>query len=220
MRHKVSAAAFFALLLSLTIAAEASAEGTLAKVRSFFKGRTRSTITGTVDRESDATVFRAEDGKTYTLDGRQAERLVEQHRGATVRITGYAQNERFEVRRFALVEEARVADHEPAAEETGDEEQAREIEAAELEEPAEEPAAPVRRRPGRRAAAVDDDSYAEDGSDSGEARTYTIERGDTLAGISKKFYGTTKHWGTIQKHNNIKDVKLIKPGMVLEIPAL
>ncbi len=218
MRHKVSVAACFALLLTLTLAAEAYAEGTLSKVRSFFKGRTRSTITGVVDRDGDATIFKAEDGKTFTLDGRQAERLVEAHKGATVRITGYAQNERFEVRRFELVEAAPAA---KPAEETGDEERDREIAAAEEEEEEAAPA-PVRRRPTkparRTAAAADEDE--EHASASGETRSYTVEKGDTLAGISKKFYGTTKHWGAIQKHNNIKDVKTIKPGMVLEIPAM
>jgi nucleoid-associated protein YgaU len=74
----------------------------------------------------------------------------------------------------------------------------------------------VKRRPSRRATADDEDAAP---AGTGEARTYTIEKGDTLAGISKKFYGTTKHWGAIQKHNNIKDVKTIKPGMVLELPA-
>jgi hypothetical protein len=58
MRHKVSIAACLALLLTLTLVAEATAEGTLSKVRSFFKGRTRSTITGVVDRDNDATSSR------------------------------------------------------------------------------------------------------------------------------------------------------------------
>lgn len=211
MRHHGFAAVSIALLLTFTFVTEALAEGTLSRVRSFFKGRTRATITGVADRDGDAKILKAEDGKTYNLDGRQADRLLEQHAGATVRVTGYAQNDRFEVRRFAAVEEAAK----PAPAKTEEEDDDVEAVGTDDEDDEDVAPAPVRRRPGARDVSGDDDEVTA----SGESRTYTVEKGDTLAGISKKFYGTTKHWGAIQKHNNITDVKRIKPGMVLEIPA-
>lgn len=219
MRHHGFAAATIALLLTFTFVSEALAEGTLSRVRSFFKGRTRTTVTGTVDRDIDATILKADDGKVWKLDGRQADRLLEAHRGAAVSVEGYAQGERFEVRRFKPVEGA-VAKPAAKAPAYDDDEDIEKVPSYDDDDEDIAPA-PVRRRPGATTAKKpsardydDDDDYA-----SGDSRTYTVEKGDTLAGISKKFYGTTKHWGSIQKHNNIKDVKMIKPGMVLEIPA-
>ncbi len=49
---------------------------------------------------------------------------------------------------------------------------------------------------------------------------YTVEKGDTLQKISKKFYDTYRKWNTIYEANKetLKDPNSIKPGMVLMIP--
>ena len=49
---------------------------------------------------------------------------------------------------------------------------------------------------------------------------YTVEKGDTLQKISKKFYDTYRKWNTIYEANKdtLKDPNSIKPGMVLIIP--
>ena len=53
-----------------------------------------------------------------------------------------------------------------------------------------------------------------------EAKTYTIEKGDTLQKISRKFYGTTKKWAKILEANKdtIKHSSRIYPGQVIKIP--
>jgi LysM repeat protein len=52
------------------------------------------------------------------------------------------------------------------------------------------------------------------------ARTYTVESGDTLAKISKRFYKTTARARDIQdaNFNSLNGTVKIKPGMVLIIP--
>ncbi|MFC1479265.1 LysM peptidoglycan-binding domain-containing protein [Planctomycetota bacterium] len=49
---------------------------------------------------------------------------------------------------------------------------------------------------------------------------YTIKRGDTLSGISKKFYGTSTKWQDIQKANNIADEYNIPAGKKIIIPGV
>lgn len=225
MRNKGILLALFVALFSFALVTEAFAEGSLSKVRSFFKGRTRTTITGTVDRDGEKILLKAEDGKTYELNGKPADKLVEEHKGASVRVTGYAQKDTFEVRRYQAVEDAakvetaaKTDESEETAEPARDEEKEAEIRAAQEDEDL--PAAKPRRNK-KRAAAVEEDADTTSTPDatSGATKSYTVEKGDTLAEISKKFYGTTKNWQKIQKHNNIKNVKAIKPGMVLEIPV-
>lgn len=52
--------------------------------------------------------------------------------------------------------------------------------------------------------------------------TYTIESGDTLSGISKKFYNNAAKYTVIFEANKdvIKNPNLIYPGMVIQIPDL
>ena len=52
--------------------------------------------------------------------------------------------------------------------------------------------------------------------------SYTIQKGDTLQKISKKFYGTTKKWYKIYRanYNTIKSPDRIRPGQTIMIPAL
>ena len=51
-------------------------------------------------------------------------------------------------------------------------------------------------------------------------QAYTVEKGDTLQKISKKFYGTTRHWKKIYEANKelLKSPDKIRPGQILNIP--
>lgn len=51
-------------------------------------------------------------------------------------------------------------------------------------------------------------------------RFYIVHTGDTLSGISQKYYGTTKNINKIYEANKnvIKDKNRLKPGMKLVIP--
>ena len=50
--------------------------------------------------------------------------------------------------------------------------------------------------------------------------TYTIQKGDTLQKISKRFYGTTRKWPGIYEANKdtIKESSRVYPGQVIVIP--
>ena len=52
-------------------------------------------------------------------------------------------------------------------------------------------------------------------------QTYTVQAGDTLSKISKKFFGDSNKYMTIFNANTdqLKDPDTIKPGQVLKIPA-
>lgn len=49
---------------------------------------------------------------------------------------------------------------------------------------------------------------------------YIVEKGDTLAKISTKLFGNTKHWKMIARQNEILTPKQLKVGMVIQIPIL
>ncbi len=53
-----------------------------------------------------------------------------------------------------------------------------------------------------------------------ETRTYTVQRGDTLASISRKFYNTSNRWKDIvdANHNQLGGGTGIREGQVLIIP--
>lgn len=51
-----------------------------------------------------------------------------------------------------------------------------------------------------------------------EGKTYTVQKNDTLWGISKKFLGTGTRWNEIAKLNSLNSTG-IRAGMVLKIPA-
>jgi len=54
----------------------------------------------------------------------------------------------------------------------------------------------------------------------GAANTYTVQAGDTLSGIAKKFYGNANDYMDIFNANKdqLSDPDKIKPGQVLKIP--
>lgn len=51
-------------------------------------------------------------------------------------------------------------------------------------------------------------------------RVYTVEKGDSLSAIAKKFYGSANHWQEIFDANRdqLDDPDLIRPGQTLRIP--
>jgi nucleoid-associated protein YgaU len=54
----------------------------------------------------------------------------------------------------------------------------------------------------------------------GAANTYTVQAGDTLSGIAKKFYGHANEYMEIFNANKdqLSDPDMITPGQVLKIP--
>lgn len=52
--------------------------------------------------------------------------------------------------------------------------------------------------------------------------SYTVQKGDTLQKIAKKFYGSSKDWYKIYKANKgvLKSPDRIRPGQTLTIPSL
>ena len=63
-----------------------------------------------------------------------------------------------------------------------------------------------------------EESYHEEKKSSYD--TYTVQKGDTLGGISMKVYGTSKRWKQIFEANQdvLKDPNRLKVGQVLRIP--
>ena len=59
------------------------------------------------------------------------------------------------------------------------------------------------------------------GGGTGE-QTYTIEKGDTLSAVSKRFYGKAKFWRQIFEANRdtIEDPDRIFPGQTIKLPAI
>ncbi len=51
-------------------------------------------------------------------------------------------------------------------------------------------------------------------------KEYVIQRGDTLSGISKKFYGTTRHYKKIMKANGLANANQLKVGKKIVIPKI
>ena len=54
----------------------------------------------------------------------------------------------------------------------------------------------------------------------GDDQPYTIESGDNLSKISKRFYGNANKYPEIAKANNIANPDLIKVGQQINLPAL
>ena len=59
------------------------------------------------------------------------------------------------------------------------------------------------------------------GGGAGE-RSYTVEKGDNLSAISKRFYGKSKYWKQIFDANRdtIENPDLIYPGQTIKLPAI
>lgn len=72
-----------------------------------------------------------------------------------------------------------------------------------------------------------DFSNVQGGSDTvpaggGAQQTYTVEKGDNLSSISKRFYGKSKYWKQIFEANRdtIENPDLIYPGQTIKLPAI
>ncbi len=79
----------------------------------------------------------------------------------------------------------------------------------------------------RKAAGKPDFSNVKGGSDTvadtgGAQQTYTVEKGDNLSSISKRFYGKSKYWKQIFEANRdtIENPDLIYPGQTIKLPAI
>ena len=76
--------------------------------------------------------------------------------------------------------------------------------------------------PASTATASKDKAAAPAGSSTSAPNTYTVQKGDTLVELSRKFYGNDAEWKRILEANatTLKgDAKAIAPGMKLVIPA-
>lgn len=54
----------------------------------------------------------------------------------------------------------------------------------------------------------------------GDEQPYTIQSGDNLSKIAKRFYGNANKYPEIAKANNIPNPDLIKVGQQLNLPAI
>ena len=66
------------------------------------------------------------------------------------------------------------------------------------------------------------DTVADTGGGGGGQQTYTVEKGDTLSAISKRFYGKSSLWKQIYEANRdtIENPDLIYPGQTIKLPAI
>lgn len=64
------------------------------------------------------------------------------------------------------------------------------------------------------------DLHHEIANTGGDDQPYTIQSGDNLSKISKRFYGNANKYPEIAKANNIPNPDLIKVGQQLNLPAL
>ena len=51
------------------------------------------------------------------------------------------------------------------------------------------------------------------------ARTYTVRKGDTLSGISKKYTGKASNYPSLARSSGIKNPNLIYPGQRINLPS-
>ena len=49
-------------------------------------------------------------------------------------------------------------------------------------------------------------------------KTYQLVSGDTLSGISRKFYGDSSLYGKLASYNGIKNANIIRAGSTIKIP--
>ena len=56
----------------------------------------------------------------------------------------------------------------------------------------------------------------------GAQQSYTVEKGDNLSSISKRFYGKASYWKQIYEANRdtIENPDLIYPGQTIKLPAI
>jgi nucleoid-associated protein YgaU len=64
------------------------------------------------------------------------------------------------------------------------------------------------------------DLHHEIANTGGDEQPYTVNSGDNLSKIAKRFYGNASKYPEIAKANNIANPDLIKVGQQLNLPAL
>jgi len=52
------------------------------------------------------------------------------------------------------------------------------------------------------------------------AKTYVVQRGDTLTGIAFALFADSSPWRSIAENNNIRDPRRLEPGQILQVPRL
>lgn len=53
-----------------------------------------------------------------------------------------------------------------------------------------------------------------------EPRTTTVQRGDTLIGIAKRYYGHPSQFQDIAAYNSLKDPNKIYVGQIIKLPTM
>ena len=54
----------------------------------------------------------------------------------------------------------------------------------------------------------------------GTQSTHTLQSGETIIQLARKYYGDKRLWPYIVKHNHITDFNKVKVGMAIDIPVL
>ncbi len=210
--------AVVALVLFLCLAATTVHAGALSKMTDWFKTKKVSTtVTGKVESvDGRKVMFKTDDGQVLQLTGRKSEKIAE-HRAVTIRVFGNVRkpDAKFptgglEVRNFKVLEDA------PAAQLAPGPAPEPEPEPEPIAEPEPEPAPEPEPEP--EPIAEPEHMYEPAAAEPAHSDTYIVEKGDTLAKISKKVYGTTKEWKKIAEFNHITNPKALKVGMTLKIP--
>jgi LysM repeat protein len=198
------------------------AKSTWEKMREWFNKKARSTtVKGTVESvDGRKVMFKTDDGQILQLTGTKVDKVVEQ-RGSVLSVFGNVRKPDgkfptggLEVRNFRVLQEiprepvmtpVMPPEPEPIPEPIPVEEpeEVAPPEPAPVEEEYVEPA-PV------------EPAVQEEPADAGQ--TYVVQKGDTLAKISKQLYGTTTKWKAIAEANRISNPKGLKVGMTLMIP--
>lgn len=216
----------------------------------FSRRKTSTTVTGMVDSVDGRTVmFKTHDGQMLQLIGKSSEKVGAQ-RGAVIRVFGNVRKPdatyptgALDVRNFRVLEEGAMLSTEPVQEPM---DQAY-IEPEPVPEPYVEPVAEpypepytepypepytepvVQQYPDHyndTAVSYQDDDHGYDQHyDATEPapsqqQEYVVQAGDTLAKISSKLFGSTKHWKKLAEYNKITNPRALKVGMALQVPQL
>ncbi len=220
--------AVIVLVAVLSVPTTVLAKSSFWKMSDWFRKQNHSTtVTGSIDSvDGRKIMFKTDDGQVLQLTGRKAEKLAE-HRGAVLRVFGNVRkpDAKFpsggiEVRNFRVTEEARPVAAAPVEEPTPAPAPEPVMEPEPEPAPAPEPIAEPVPEPEPAPEPVVESAPipGESGGYEGKTTEYKVEKGDTLAKISKKVYGSTKKWKKIAEANKISNPKALKVGMTLQIP--
>lgn len=236
MKQKLFIIVSIVILLSSVVQSEA---GYLSKMTDWFRSKKKSTtVTGVIENvEGRKVFFKTDDGQLLELTGKKAEKVAE-FKGAKIRVFGNVRkpDARYptgglEVRNYRILEEAKKQEPQVAQVQQPQMQQEVVQETQPVEpEPAPEPEPPKQQNIAQLDQQEEEHhdtttdvetamtSTTPEEHEVQDAQTYVVQKGDTLAKISKKLFGTTKYWKKIAKYNNINNPKNLKVGMTLKIP--